>query len=181
MRETYRVSLVPDPRYGVWMDRALVLAARAAAAGDVPVGALVVDPGGEVLAEGWNVREAVGDPTGHAEVVALRAASARLGSWRLEGCTLVVTMEPCPMCAGALMLARVDRVVLGAWDPKLGACGSVWDVVRDRRATHRVEVVGGVREEQCGALVRRFFAPRRGPDADPQQVAGDFGADRPLR
>ena len=174
------MTLSPDPRYAAWMDRALVLAERAAAAGDVPVGALVVDRSGEVLAEGWNVREAVGDPTGHAEVVALRAASARLGSWRLEGCTLVVTMEPCPMCAGAVVLARVDRVVLGAWDPKLGACGSVWDVVRDRRATHRVEVVGGVREEQCGAVVRQFFATHRGPDTDRRPVAGDFGADRPL-
>ena len=155
------MTIAPDPRYAGWMDRALALAEHAAVAGDVPVGALVVGPAGEVLGEGWNVREAVGDPTGHAEVMALRAASARLGSWRLEGCTLVVTMEPCPMCAGALMLARVHRVVLGAWDPKLGACGSVWDVVRDRRATHRVEVVGGVREEECGAVVRRFFETHR--------------------
>ncbi len=143
------------------MRRALTLAERAAATGDVPVGAVVVGPGGDVLAEGWNVREAEGDPTGHAEVVALRAAAAALGSWRLEGCELVVTMEPCPMCAGALVLARVARVVLGAWDPKLGACGSVWDVPRDRRVTHRVEVVGGVLEDECGALVREFFAAHR--------------------
>lgn len=143
------------------MRRALGLAERALGSGDVPVGALVLGPSGEVLGEGWNVREAEGDPTGHAEVVALRAAARAAGSWRLEGCQLVVTMEPCPMCAGALVLARVARVVLGAWDPKLGACGSVWDVPRDRRVTHRVEVVGGVLEEECGALVRAFFADHR--------------------
>jgi tRNA(adenine34) deaminase len=144
------------------MGRALTLAQRAADAGDVPVGALVVDASGEVVGEGWNLREVDQDPTAHAEVVALRAAAARLGSWRLDGCTLVVTMEPCPMCAGAAMLARVERVVLGAWDPKLGACGSVWDVVRDRRATHRAEVVGGVLEEECADVVRRFFEGHRG-------------------
>ena len=143
------------------MARALDLAGHAAAAGDVPVGALVVDAAGEVVGEGWNLREVAQDPTAHAEVVAFRAAASRLGSWRLEGCTLVVTMEPCPMCAGAAMLARVDRVVLGAWDPKLGACGSVWDVVRDRRATHRAEVVGGVLEQECAEVVRRFFATHR--------------------
>jgi tRNA(adenine34) deaminase len=144
------------------MGRALTLAQRAAEAGDVPVGALVVDTSGEVVGEGWNLREVDQDPTAHAEVVALRAAATRLGTWRLEGCTLVVTMEPCPMCAGAAMLARVERVVLGAWDPKLGACGSVWDVVRDRRATHRAEVVGGVLEQECAEVVRRFFATHRG-------------------
>ena len=143
------------------MRHALTLAQRAADAGDVPVGALVVDAAGEVVGEGWNLREVEQDPTAHAEVVALRAAAQRLGSWRLEGCTLVVTMEPCPMCAGASMLARVERIVLGAWDPKLGACGSVWDVVRDRRSTHRAEVVGGVLEEECGEVVRRFFATHR--------------------
>jgi tRNA(adenine34) deaminase len=143
------------------MRRALTLAQRAADAGDVPVGAVVVDASGEVVGEGWNLREAQQDPTAHAEVVALRAAAARLGSWRLSGCTLVVTMEPCPMCAGAAMLARVDRIVLGGWDPKLGACGSVWDVVRDRRSTHRAEVVGGVLEDECGAIVRAFFGGHR--------------------
>ncbi|HET7821960.1 MAG TPA: tRNA adenosine(34) deaminase TadA [Ornithinibacter sp.] len=143
------------------MRHALTLAQRAADAGDVPVGALVVDTSGEIVGEGWNLREVDQDPTAHAEVVALRAAAQRLGSWRLEGCTLVVTMEPCPMCAGASMLARVDRIVLGAWDPKLGACGSVWDVVRDRRSTHRAEVVGGVLEVECGEVVRRFFATHR--------------------
>jgi tRNA(adenine34) deaminase len=143
------------------MRRALTLAERAAEGGDVPVGALVVSADDEVLGEGWNVRETADDPTGHAEVLAIRAAADRLGSWRLEGCTLVVTLEPCPMCAGALMLARVQRVVLGAWDPKLGACGSVWDVVRDRHATHRAEVVAGVLEAECGAVVRRFFENHR--------------------
>lgn len=143
------------------MDRALALAAEAAADGDVPVGAIVVDEAGQVIGEGRNTRERDGDPTGHAEVVALRAAAARRGEWRLEGCTLVVTLEPCPMCAGALMLARVDRVVLGAWDAKLGACGSVWDLVRDRRATHRVEVVGGVREAEASRLLLDFFAAHR--------------------
>jgi tRNA(adenine34) deaminase len=143
------------------MRHALTLAERAADAGDVPVGALVVDASGVVVGEGWNLREVDHDPTAHAEVVALRSAAARLGSWRLEGCTLVVTMEPCPMCAGASVLARVDRIVLGAWDPKLGACGSVWDVVRDRRSTHRAEVVGGVLEQECGEVVRRFFATHR--------------------
>ena len=145
------------------MRHALTLAERAAQAGDVPVGAVVVSGSGELLGEGWNQRERDGDPSAHAEVVAIRAAAARLGSWRLAGCALVVTMEPCPMCAGAAMLARVDRVVLGAWDPKLGACGSVWDVLRDRRATHRAEVVGGVREQECGDVVRRFFDGHRPP------------------
>lgn len=145
------------------MRHALTLAERAAQAGDVPVGAVVVSGSGELLGEGWNQRERDGDPSAHAEVVAIRAAAARLGSWRLAGCTLVVTMEPCPMCAGAAMLARVDRVVLGAWDPKLGACGSVWDVLRDRRATHRAEVVGGVLEQECGDVVRRFFDGHRLP------------------
>ncbi len=144
------------------MRRALALAERASEAGDVPVGALVVSGSGEVIGEGWNQREVDGDPTAHAEVVAIRAAASRLGTWRLAGCTLVVTMEPCPMCAGAVVLSRVARVVLGAWDPKLGACGSVWDVVRDRRSTHRAEVVGGVLEEECGEVVRRFFDGHRG-------------------
>lgn len=144
------------------MGRALQLAAEAARHDDVPVGAVVVSPSGEVVGEGANEREADADPTAHAEVLALRAAARHTGSWRLEGCTLVVTLEPCPMCAGALMLARVATVVLGAWDPKLGACGSVWDVVRDRRATHRVQVVGGVREPECSQLILDFFAGHRG-------------------
>ena len=143
------------------MGRALELARRAGAAGDVPIGAVVVAPDGSIAGEGGNVREAVGDPTGHAEIVARRAAAAALGRWRLDGCTLVVTLEPCPMCAGAAALARVARIVLGAWDPKAGACGSVWDVVRDRRALHRVEVVGGVRQDECAGVLQGFFEHRR--------------------
>jgi tRNA(adenine34) deaminase len=124
----------------------------------VPVGAVVLAPDGAVLARGRNAREATGDPTAHAEVLALRGAAAVLGTWRLDGCTLAVTLEPCTMCAGAAVLARVARVVFGAWDPKAGAAGSLWDVLRDRRLNHRPEVVGGVREEECGDLLRRWFA-----------------------
>lgn len=144
------------------MGLALDEARAALATGDVPVGAVVVGPGGVVVGTGRNRREAAGDPTAHAEVLALRAASAALGRWRLDDCTLVVTLEPCLMCAGATVLARVPRLVLGAWDPKAGACGSQWDVVRDRRLNHRVEVVGGVREDECGAVLRDFFAGHRG-------------------
>ncbi|MDQ1538101.1 MAG: tRNA(adenine34) deaminase [Actinomycetota bacterium] len=143
------------------MGQALQVASEALAAGDVPVGAIVFSPDGEVLGVGHNQREADGDPTAHAEIIALRAAAAEVGTWRLHDCTLVVTLEPCVMCAGALMLARIDRLVLGAWDPKAGACGSVWDVVRDRRATHRVEVVGGIREGECGQVLLDFFAGHR--------------------
>lgn len=143
------------------MGVALDEARAALLTGDVPVGAVVLGPDGDVLGLGRNAREADGDPTAHAEVRALRQAAATAGTWRLDGCTLVVTLEPCLMCAGAMVLARVPRLVLGAWDPKAGACGSVWDVVRDRRAVHRVEVVGGVREDECGALLRDFFAERR--------------------
>jgi tRNA(adenine34) deaminase len=125
------------------------------------VGALVVGPDGRVLGRGHNEREARADPTAHAEVLALRAAAAERGTWRLDGCTLVVTLEPCVMCAGALVLARIDRLALGAWDPKAGAAGSVFDVVRHRRLNHRVEVVGGVREAECAALLRAFFASAR--------------------
>jgi len=126
------------------MRAALAEAALAPATGDVPVGAVVLDPAGTVLARARNSREATGDPTAHAEVLALRQAAAVLGSWRLTGCCLVVTLEPCTMCAGALVLARVDRLVYGAVDPKAGAAGSVWDLVRDRRLNSRPEVVGGV-------------------------------------
>lgn len=125
------------------------------------MGAVVVSSSGQVLGTGHNAREATGDPTAHAEVLALRAAAAVSGSWRLEGCTLAVTLEPCTMCAGAAVLARVARIVLGAWDPKAGAAGSLWDVVRDRRLNHRVEVVGGVREPECGELLRSFFDTHR--------------------
>lgn len=129
---------------------------------DVPIGAVVLAPDGTELASACNEREALGDPTAHAEILALRAAAARFGDgWRLGGCTLVVTVEPCTMCAGALVLARVARVVFGAWEPKTGAVGSLWDVVRDRRLTHRPEVVGGVLADECAALLDEFFATRR--------------------
>lgn len=144
------------------MAQAIAEAAAALPTGDVPVGALVVDAEGRVVGRGHNAREATGDPTAHAEVLALREAAAALGSWRLDGCTLVVTLEPCAMCAGAIVLARVPRLVLGAWDPKAGACGSVHDLVRDPRLNHRVEVVGGVREVECAALLRDFFGSQRG-------------------
>jgi tRNA(adenine34) deaminase len=129
--------------------------------GDVPVGAVVLGPSGEVLGRGRNRREEDADPTAHAEVVALRLAARARGAWRLDGCTLVATLEPCTMCAGAAVLARVDRVVFGAYDPKAGAVGSLWDVVRDRRLNHRPEVVGGVLAEECGALLRGFFDTHR--------------------
>ncbi|WP_454777687.1 tRNA adenosine(34) deaminase TadA [Georgenia muralis] len=143
------------------MDEALGLAREALTSDDVPVGAVVLGPDGRVLGRGRNRREADGDPTAHAEVLALREAARALGTWRLAGCTLVVTLEPCTMCAGALVLARVDRLVLGAWDPKAGAAGSVRDVVRDARLNHRVEVVGGVRAEESAELLTTFFRTRR--------------------
>ncbi|MDP9117182.1 MAG: nucleoside deaminase [Actinomycetota bacterium] len=143
------------------IDAALDAAAGALASGDVPIGAVVLDSQGTLVAAACNEREVGHDPVGHAEVIALRRAGAALGSWRLEGCTLAVTVEPCTMCAGAVVLSRVSRLVFGAWDPKAGAVGSLWDVVRDRRLNHRPEVVGGVREQQCAALMAQFFAQRR--------------------
>ncbi|MBM3685550.1 MAG: nucleoside deaminase [Actinobacteria bacterium] len=128
---------------------------------DVPVGALVLGPNRRVLASSANRREALTDPTAHAEVVVLREAALALGDTHLVGCTLVVTLEPCPMCAGAAQLARVDRVVFGAWNDEYGAAGSTWDLLRDRRLSHRPEVVGGVLAEECRAVVRQFFARRR--------------------
>ena len=147
--------------YDALVGEALDLAAATASSEDVPVGALVVDEEGAVIGRGRNVREAAGDPTGHAEVVALREAAASRGTWRLDGCTLVVTLEPCVMCAGAAMQARVQRVVFGAWDPKAGACGSVWDLTRDPLATHNVDVVGGVRAGESAELLVDFFEGRR--------------------
>lgn len=144
-----------------WMDLALSEAALTAGSGDVPIGAVVLDADGQVIGTGRNRREECGDPTAHAEVLALREAAARRGEWRLEGCTLVVTLEPCAMCAGAIVLARVPTVVFGAWDPKGGACGSVFDIVRDPRLNHWVEVTGSVREEECAALLREFFRTHR--------------------
>jgi tRNA(adenine34) deaminase len=143
------------------MREALAEAALASAHGDVPIGALLVDADGVVVARAHNERELTNDPTAHAEVLALRRASAATGSWRLDGHTLVVTLEPCAMCAGALILARVQRVVIGAWDPKAGAVSSVFDVVRDPRLNHRVEVVAGVEADACGKLLRDFFEAHR--------------------
>lgn len=155
---------MPDeaaPEYAEWMGLALDLAAGAASAGEVPVGAVVMDAAGALIGRGANCREAEADPTGHAELVALREAARQTNGWRLTGCTLVVTLEPCVMCAGAIVAARIDTLVLGAWDPKAGACGSVWDLVRDRRANHWVQVVPGVRAPECGRLLADFFAARR--------------------
>jgi tRNA(adenine34) deaminase len=142
------------------MRLALAEAQRAQEHGDVPVGAVVLGPDGAVLAAAGNERELTGDPTAHAEVLALRRASAVLGEWRLAGCTLVVTLEPCTMCAGALVLARVPTLVFGAYDPKAGAVASLFDVVRDPRLNHRVEVRGGILADACGALLRDFFLTR---------------------
>jgi tRNA(adenine34) deaminase len=139
------------------MRAALAEAVQATGAGDVPIGAVVVSATGDVIGSGHNVRERDADPTGHAEVVALRAAAASLGEWRLTGCTLVVTLEPCTMCAGAAVLARVDRLVFAAYDEKAGAVGSLWDVVRDRRLNHRPEVIGGVLAQESTALLKAFF------------------------
>ena len=148
------------------MRAALAEARLAGQVGDVPIGAVVLSPEGEVIGSGHNVREAGADPTGHAEIVALRQAAATRGEWRLTGCTLVVTLEPCTMCAGAAVLARVERLVFAAYDEKAGAAGSLWDVVRDRRLNHRPEVLGGVLAGESTALLDAFFARHRdfGPD-----------------
>jgi tRNA(adenine34) deaminase len=143
------------------MRQALDLAASALDDGDVPVGAVVVDASGVVIGTGRNTRERDADPTGHAEMIALRDAAATRGEWRLEGCTLVVTLEPCTMCAGALVNARIARLVFGAFDEKAGAVGSLWDVVRDRRLNHRPEVVSGVLADESSALLRDFFLTHR--------------------
>ncbi|WP_308466200.1 tRNA adenosine(34) deaminase TadA [Rathayibacter soli] len=144
-----------------WMLRALADARLAVATGDVPVAALILDPTGRVIGTGRNEREKLQDPTAHAEIVALRAAAHALGDWQLNGTTLIVTLEPCVMCAGAILAARVPRVVFGAWDEKAGAAGSVYDVLRDRRLNHRVEVIAGVEADACAAVLEEFFAGRR--------------------
>jgi tRNA(adenine34) deaminase len=162
----------PEPRHAQWMSLALAEARNALATADVPIGAVVIGPDGSVLGAGRNEREALGDPTAHAEMVAIREAAARLrvrradegkcgDGWRLADCTLVVTLEPCAMCAGAIVLARIPRVVFGAWDEKAGAAGSVFDILRERRLNHWVEVFAGVREQECAALLREFFAGHR--------------------
>ncbi|MFD7905833.1 tRNA adenosine(34) deaminase TadA [Kitasatospora sp. NPDC059722] len=154
----------PDPvrdRWAAPMRLAMAEAALAPATGDVPVGALVLGPDGEVIGRGHNEREAVGDPTAHAEVVAIRQAADKVGQWRLGGCTLVVTLEPCTMCAGAIVLSRIDRVVYGALDEKAGAAGSLFDVMRDRRLNHRPEVIWGVLADECGEQLRAFFGDHR--------------------
>jgi tRNA(adenine34) deaminase len=143
------------------MTRALALAAEGAAVGEVPVGAVVVDADGRIVGEGRNTREGDNDPLGHAEVLAIAAASRALGRWRLSGCTLYVTLEPCFMCAGALVNARVDRLVFGATDPKAGAVGSLADVCRDPRLNHRLVVDSGVLADDCGAVLKAFFKTRR--------------------
>ncbi|MDI5938665.1 nucleoside deaminase [Micromonospora sp. PTRAS2] len=165
MRRALQVAVTgPDPARadasadGVARVGAAVDAARAGeVADDVPVGAVIYGPDGTELAAGRNERELTGDPTAHAEVLALRRAAERLGRWRLDDCTLVVTLEPCTMCAGAIVLARVAAVVFGAWEPKTGAAGSLWDVLRDRRLNHRPEVYGGVLEAENSAVLRAFF------------------------
>ena len=143
------------------MRLALAEAETAAAHGDVPIGAVVLGPGGDVIARAGNERELLGDPTAHAEVLALRRAAAAVGEWRLTGCTLVVTLEPCTMCAGAIVASRIDRLVFGAFDEKAGAVSSLWDVVRDPRLNHRPAVTAGVLADECAAVLDRFFAERR--------------------
>ncbi len=143
------------------IDAALAEARLASAHGDVPIGAVILDADGRIVAVGHNERELHHDPTAHAEVVAIRRAAEALGSWHLDGCTLVVTLEPCTMCAGAIVAARIERLVFGAYDPKAGAVASLWDVVRDPRLNHRPEVVGGIAEDECGRLIADFFADRR--------------------
>jgi tRNA(adenine34) deaminase len=146
-------------RWAELMSLALAESERAGA--DVPIGAVVVDAAGQVIGRGHNEREETGDPTAHAEILAIREAARHVGEWRLTGCTLVVTLEPCTMCAGAIVLARLDRVVFAAYDEKAGAVGSLWDVVRDRRLNHRPEVVSGVMADEAGARLRDFFNGHR--------------------
>ncbi|WP_344073514.1 nucleoside deaminase [Microbacterium sediminicola] len=143
------------------MGEALALAREAAHADEVPVGAVVLDTDGGVIGRGRNMRESTGDPTSHAEVIALREAAVAHGSWNLDGCTLVVTLEPCLMCAGAILQSHISRVVFGAWDDKAGAAGSMYDVIRDRRLPVRAEVIGGVDADAAAAVLREFFAAQR--------------------
>lgn len=143
------------------MRRALELAQQAGSSGEIPIGAVIVNPEGAIIASGFNSREASHDPTAHAEIVALRAAGEALQDWRLTNMTMYVTLEPCPMCAGAITMSRISRLVLGAWNDEYGATGSRWDLVRDSRLNHQVEVIPGVLADQCGSLVSEFLAQRR--------------------
>jgi tRNA(adenine34) deaminase len=152
---------MPTPVFNDVMKQALELAAKASQQGDVPVGAIVLNSQGEIVGQGFNTREIDNDPMNHAEVVALREAASALGSWRLDDHTLVVTLEPCTMCAGVAVQARIGRIVFGAFDEKAGAVGSLWDVVRDRRLPHRPEVISGVLADECGAILSEFFKSHR--------------------
>ena len=162
------------------MGKALKAAGYAGQRGDVPIGAVVLAPNGETLAVAGNERELLQDPTAHAEVIALRRASEMLGTWHLDGCTLIVTLEPCAMCAGAAVLSRIDRIVFGALDPKAGAIASLFDVVRDPRLNHRPEVTSGVRADECGALIRDFFDKLSGGDVSewPMEPASKAGVEQ---
>ncbi len=148
-------------RWHAAMRQALDEAAAAESHGDVPIGAVILGPDGDIIARGGNERELTGDPTAHAEVVAIRRAAERMGEWRLTGCTLVVTLEPCTMCAGAIVASRVDHLVFGAFDDKAGAVASLWDVVRDPRLNHRPQVTSGVLADECSAVLDSFFQKRR--------------------
>ena len=143
------------------MDQAIEIARQAIATGDVPVGAIVVNKDGEIIGEGSNEREANNDPTAHAEIVAIRSATSRIQNSRLDGCTLIVTLEPCAMCAGAIAHSRISNLIFGAWDEKAGAVGSVWDVIRDPRALYKINVTAGVRESECAKLLSDFFEAQR--------------------
>ena len=143
------------------MNEAIAIARSAVHTGDVPVGAIVLNKDGIVIGKGFNEREADNDPTAHAEIVAIRNAASRLQNSRLDGCTLVVTLEPCAMCAGAIMQARIPRLVFGAWDEKAGAVGSTWDLIRDPRALHKVEVISDILKEECASLLKEFFIEQR--------------------
>ncbi len=156
------VIVKPTAADASWIRTALEQARIAAAQGEIPIGAVVIGPSGHLLAAAANQREERCDPTAHAEILALRGAAAELGSWRLDGCVLAVTLEPCPMCAGAIAQARIARCVFGAWNPDYGAAGSQWDLLRDRRLAHRVEVVAGVLAADCQDLLDHFFAAQRG-------------------
>jgi tRNA(adenine34) deaminase len=143
------------------MDQAIEIARQGIATGDVPVGAIVINKNGEIIGQGSNEREANNDPTAHAEIVAIRRAASAIQNSRLDGCTLVVTLEPCAMCAGAIAQSRISNLIFGAWDEKAGAVGSVWDVIRDPRALHKVNVTAGIRESECAKLLTDFFEDQR--------------------